>query len=115
MKNIYIAVFLLLPVVIPSGLYAEQDGGGDSGKSSYNSGGIIIRGRPLSSIEKMTTSSTIDSSDVEEHSDKTLDDSLKNAVAALRIDGHGGLIQEKKLGLMRHTAGDVETALQTSR
>lgn len=57
----------------------------DEKKSSQDT--IIIRGRPVSNIENASTKTAIGRDDVIEHSDKTLDDSLKN-VPGLQVGMH---------------------------
>ena len=42
-------------------------------------------------------------------------DALQDGVAALRVDRHRGLVKKDELGLVRDTAGDVETSRQAAR
>ncbi len=49
--------------------------------------GILIRGRQIPNIENASTNTTVNREDVKEHSDKTLDDSLKN-VPGLQVGTH---------------------------
>lgn len=89
MKHKYIIIILIFLLVIPLSVIRAEDIPEKDKTSSTDkkSGGIIIRGRPVSNIEKITTSSTVDSGDVAEHSDKTLDDSLKN-IPGLQVGMH---------------------------
>jgi outer membrane cobalamin receptor len=64
-----------------------QQGDISAEKKPSSSDGIIIHGRPVSTIEDASTKTSISSADVKEHSDKTLDDSLKN-VPGLQIITH---------------------------
>ena len=40
---------------------------------------------------------------------------VKDGIAALRINGHGGFVEEDELGLVRNAAGNVQAALQAAR
>jgi len=58
-----------------------------SEKKIKSSGAVIIKGRHISNIEDASTKTVVDRDDVIEHSDKTLDESLKN-VPGLQIGTH---------------------------
>jgi len=88
MIRIYITILIaLLLSVYQFGVHAEEKEAEQPIPSAVKNNGIIIHGRPVPNIEKSTTSSTIDENDVTEHSDKTLDDSLKN-VPGLQVGMH---------------------------
>jgi len=66
---------------------AEKEKQEDRARHIYSAGEIIIYGRAIPQIEKATNTTVISSEEIEEHSDKTLDDSLKS-VPGIQVGVH---------------------------
>lgn len=93
MKYIKVLITCIISILLSGQIAASADETIDqqsiipAEKKSTASDGIFIRGRQIPIIEDASTKTTVNRDDVKEHSDKTLDDSLKN-VPGLQVGTH---------------------------
>lgn len=83
-KKIKLILFILL---LSGQIFASAEESADLQEKIKSSPPVIIRGKAVKKIEEASTRTLINRDDVKEHSDKTLDDSLKN-VPGLQIGTH---------------------------
>ena len=86
-KLIIISALLTVQAAVSAGETINDQADYPPKKTAAADNGVVIRGRPVSNIEDASTKTVIDHDDVTEHSDRTLDDSLKN-VPGLQVGMH---------------------------